>query len=63
VADAARVFGEGAEPVVGVLEPGEGGAGAGSPSSVVDVTGARPRLVREGAIAREALARVCPDLE
>ncbi|HUP20722.1 MAG TPA: Sua5/YciO/YrdC/YwlC family protein, partial [Gemmatimonadota bacterium] len=63
VAEAARAFGEGAEPALGILESEGGAAYGGTPSSVVDVTGPRPRLVREGAVARESLARVCPALE
>ncbi|MBI4233661.1 MAG: threonylcarbamoyl-AMP synthase [Chloroflexi bacterium] len=38
----------------------EGGpAGGGQESTVVDLTGPRPRIVREGAISREALAEAC----
>jgi len=35
-------------------------AGADPPSTVVDVTGARPRILREGAIPRAELARFLP---
>jgi tRNA threonylcarbamoyl adenosine modification protein (Sua5/YciO/YrdC/YwlC family) len=33
------------------------------PSSIVDVTGERPRLVREGALTRDDLRHVLPELE
>ncbi len=33
------------------------------PSSIVDLTGERPKLVREGALSRDDLRQVLPDLE
>lgn len=35
----------------------------GIPSTVVDLTGSRPRLLREGPVSREALVEILPDLE
>ena len=40
-----------------------GTCGDAVPSSIVDVTGERPRLLREGAISLEELRKVVPDLE
>jgi L-threonylcarbamoyladenylate synthase len=40
-----------------------GPSSAGSPSSIVDVTGPTPRLLREGALSAEELRKVVPDLE
>ncbi len=34
-----------------------------TPSSIVDVTGPTPRLLREGALSFEQLREVVPDLE
>jgi tRNA A37 threonylcarbamoyladenosine synthetase subunit TsaC/SUA5/YrdC len=42
----------------------DGGPAAGLlPSTIVDVTGARPRLLRPGAISLAELRTVAPDLE
>ena len=40
-----------------------GPAGEPVPSSIVDVTGQRPRLLRAGAVSEESLREVVPDLE
>jgi tRNA threonylcarbamoyl adenosine modification protein (Sua5/YciO/YrdC/YwlC family) len=35
----------------------------GAPSSIIDLTGGRPRLLREGALSLDTLREVVPDLE
>jgi tRNA threonylcarbamoyl adenosine modification protein (Sua5/YciO/YrdC/YwlC family) len=57
-ADAERQLGE---SVSVYLDGGE--CPRALPSSIVDVTGARPRLLREGALSLEQLREVVPDLE
>lgn len=42
------------------LDAGRLGEGPSLPSTVVDVTGPAPRVVREGAVPLAALRRVCP---
>ena len=53
-ASAERLVGEAVHLVAGE------DAGARAPSTVVDVSGARPRILREGAIPRAQLARFLP---
>lgn len=45
-----------------IRSPRETGGGA-RPSTIVDVTSPRPRLLRRGAVSAERLAAVVPDLE
>jgi tRNA A37 threonylcarbamoyladenosine synthetase subunit TsaC/SUA5/YrdC len=40
-----------------------GPSGEPVPSSIVDVSGAVPRLLRAGALSLAELREVCPDLE
>jgi L-threonylcarbamoyladenylate synthase len=40
----------------------DGGKLRGTESTLLDLTGERPRILREGAITREALAAVLPTL-
>ncbi len=55
-------FGEGVQVYLNIGHlSGDGPAGAG-PSSVVDVTGEHPRLLRPGAVSETALREVVPDL-
>ena len=69
VAEAARALASapGAEALaLGLLEPAAGPrtpSAAGEPSTIVDVAGVRPRLVREGAISADRLRSTIPDLE
>ncbi len=57
-AEAARQLGTAVEVYLDGGELPGGGA-----SSIVDLTGARPRLLRAGAVAAEELAEALPDLE
>jgi L-threonylcarbamoyladenylate synthase len=63
-ADPQRVSDIPAEILDGVAAVLDVGALPGTPSTVVDLTGAKPRVLREGAVpAAEALARVAGVLE
>jgi tRNA A37 threonylcarbamoyladenosine synthetase subunit TsaC/SUA5/YrdC len=41
----------------------DGGPGGTTPSTIVDVTGPRPRLLREGALTLAELREVAPTIE
>jgi tRNA A37 threonylcarbamoyladenosine synthetase subunit TsaC/SUA5/YrdC len=45
------------------LDAGDLSDGDALPSTVVDVTSARPRVVRSGAVSLADLRRACPDVE
>ena len=54
--DARRVCATPADPWL--VEPGADDASGAAPSTVLDLSGGRPRLLRAGAVTREALAEV-----
>lgn len=57
-AEVAQTFPEGLDGIV------DGGpTGGGAPSTIVDLTGARPRLQRDGLLPRRALLPFLPELE
>jgi len=57
-AEVAREFGD---EVDLILDAGE--CPGGKPSSIVDVSSSRPRLVRSGAIASSSLAEIVPEMQ